>query len=117
MHAGTSSRRQLLYEYAAFAEQQEARLPQRLRRVLLSPCLNLFAGEPMGKKFRAKMDDKMQSGDDLSLSAVLLGAAEEALLPETLDMPPGMLWNQNSKCYEPGPYYTAADSVPELASV
>ena len=41
-----SSRRQLLHEYAAFAEQQEARLPQRLRRVLLSPCLNLFAGGP-----------------------------------------------------------------------
>ena len=42
------SRRELLHAYAAFAEQQEARLPQRLRRVLLSPCLNLFAGEPMG---------------------------------------------------------------------
>ena len=49
----TTSRRELLHEYAAFAEQQEARLPQRLRRVLISPCLNLFAGEPMGTKFRA----------------------------------------------------------------
>ena len=48
-----TSRRELLHEYAAFAEQQEARLPQRLRRVLISPCLNLFAGEPMGTKFRA----------------------------------------------------------------
>ena len=49
----------------------------------------------------------MQSGEDLSLSAVLLGAAEEALLPETLDMPPGMVWNQNSRCYEPGPHAAA----------
>ena len=48
-----TSRRELLHEYAAFAEQQETRLPQRLRRVLISPCLNLFAGEPMGTKFRA----------------------------------------------------------------
>jgi len=114
----TTSRRELLHEYAAFAEQQEARLPQRLRRVLISPCLNLFAGEPMGKKFRAQIDNRMQSGDDLSLSQVLLGSAEAALLPETLDMPPGMVWNQNSKLYEPGPYFAAAaaDQVPEPAS-
>ena len=59
----------------------------------------------------------MQSGDDLSLSQVLLGSAEAALLPETLDMPPGMVWNQNSKLYEPGPYFAAAtDRVPEPAS-
>lgn len=60
----------------------------------------------------------MQSGDDLSLSQVLLGSAEAALLPETLDMPPGMVWNQNSKLYEPGPYFAAAatDQVPEPAS-
>ena len=60
----------------------------------------------------------MQSGDDLSLSEVLLGSAEAALLPETLDMPPGMVWNQNSKLYEPGPYFAAAaaDQVPEPAS-
>jgi hypothetical protein len=60
----------------------------------------------------------MQSGDDLSLSQVLLGSAEAALLPETLDMPPGMVWNQNSKCYEPGPYFAAGpdDRVLEPAS-
>ena len=71
----------------------------RLRRVLLSPCLNLFhAGEPMGTKFRARID-RLQHEDGLSFSEVLLGAAEEALLPETL-VPPGAVWNHNARCYE-----------------
>jgi len=51
---------------------------------------------------------------------VLLGSAEHSLLAETLDAPPGMLWNQNGKCYEPGPYFAASAAVaaaaPEPAS-
>lgn len=43
----------------------------------------------------------MQGGDDaLAFSEVLLGAAEATLLPETLDVPPGAVWNQNARCYD-----------------
>ena len=61
----------------------------------------------------------MKAADDLSFSEVLLGSAEHSLLAETLDAPPGMLWNQNGKCYEPGPYFAASAAVaaaPEPAS-
>ena len=49
---------------------------------------------------------------------MLLGSAEHSLLAETLDAPPGMLWNQNGKFYEPGPYFAAAvaAAAPEPAS-
>ena len=60
----------------------------------------------------------MKAADDLSFSEVLLGSAEHSLLAETLDAPPGMLWNQNGKFYEPGPYFAAAvaAAAPEPAS-
>jgi hypothetical protein len=47
------------------------------------------------------VDRTMQGGDDaLAFSEVLLGAAEATLLPETLDVPPGAVWNQNARCYD-----------------
>lgn len=98
-----ASRRQVLREYAAFAEAQEAAVPQRIRRVLLSPLLNLFAGEPHGKQFRAAVDRRFHE-EGHSFSSLLLGAAEETLLPQTLDAPPGLLWHPYSKSYYRGPY-------------
>ena len=57
----------------------------------------------------------MKAGDDLSFSEVLLGSAEHSLLAETLDAPPGMLWNQNGKFYEPGPYFAASAAAAAAA--
>ena len=48
--------------------------------------MNLFAGEPNGKKFRAAVDRRSKSKEDgASFGALLIGAAEESLLTETLD--------------------------------
>ena len=91
-------RRALLHDYSRWAEAEEARHPQRIRRLLLSPALNLFSGEPYGKKFRAAMDTRAKD-ETLSFSQLVLGAAEDCLLPETLDAPPGATWDQNSKVY------------------
>mmetsp|Transcript_62694 Transcript_62694/g.104332 ORF Transcript_62694/g.104332 Transcript_62694/m.104332 type:complete len:397 (+) Transcript_62694:160-1350(+) len=82
------SRRQVLEEYAAYASYEEARIPQHIRRVLLAPAINLFAGEPNGKRFRAELDRRAKDSS-LNLRSVLLGSAEASLLPETLDAPPG----------------------------
>ena len=69
--------------------------------------MNLFAGEPNGKKFRAAVDRRFKE-DDASFGSLLLGAAEESLLPETLDAPPGVVYDLHSKSYAPGPHYAAA---------
>ena len=67
-------RRALLHDYSRWAEAEEARHPQRIRRLLLSPALNLFSGEPYGKKFRAAMDTRAKD-ETLSFSQLVLGAA------------------------------------------
>ena len=107
-----ASRRQVLHEYIAFAEAQEAALPQRIRRVLLSPALNLFAGEPNGKKFRAAVDRRSKEDGD-SFGALLLGAAEESLLAETLDAPPGVVWDHTARGYVAAPRFDAAAAAAE----
>ena len=90
------NRRCLLEEYAKYAESIEKSHPQRLRNLLLSPVVNLFAAEPRGKKFRAALDS-LQS-EDLCFSDHLMRAAD-TLLPETLDACPGSRWLQSERCY------------------
>ena len=77
--------------------------------MLLSPVMNLFAGEPNGKKFRAAVDRRSKSKEDgASFGALLLGAAEESLLAETLDAPPGVVWEKNTKSYVAAPRFDAS---------
>jgi hypothetical protein len=64
----------------------------------LAPTLNLFAGEPNGRKFRAALD-ALAKDDSPSLPGLLLGAATDTLLPETLDAAPGLVWHKNSAAY------------------
>ena len=95
------SRRQLLHEYCAWADSQEAQNPQRIRHLLLAPTLNLFAGEPYGKKYRAAMDaaQKEAAAGGGSISSLVLGVAEGTLRADTLDAPPGAEWDLNGKEY------------------
>ena len=69
-----------------------------MRRILLAPVFNLFAGEPYGKKFRAKLD-AYASDVSRPISDIVLASAQETLLPETLDAPPGALWDHHARCY------------------
>lgn len=92
------SRRALLHDYVDYAARMEAAHPQRIRRLLLAPCLNLFAGEPHGKQFRGALD-AMAKDESVSIGALLLGTAEATLLPETLDAPPGHVWHQHTRGY------------------
>ena len=92
------NRRALLEDYSKWAEAEEARHPQRIRRLLLAPTLNLFAGEPYGKKYRAAMDTRAKD-ESLTFRQLVLDAAQDCLLPETLDAPPGATWDKNNKIY------------------
>ena len=91
-----TSRRQVLNAYAEYCDATEARIPQRVRHLLIASAVNLFAGEPHGKQFRRAVD---QHGKGIPAAQVLLNAAEEALLPETLDAPPGHQWDHRERAY------------------
>ena len=71
-----TSRRQVLEEYLEFAEAYERRVPQRIRRLLVAPALNLFAGEPHGKTFRRTVDELAKA--DASRSAADLGIVSKS---------------------------------------
>ncbi|EOD14649.1 hypothetical protein EMIHUDRAFT_197126 [Emiliania huxleyi CCMP1516] len=74
-------RRRLLEEYAAWGDAIEATTPQRIRRLVLAPALNLFAGsEPRGKKFRAALDTRAKD-DSLGFSSLLLGVRRWGCVP------------------------------------
>jgi len=53
------TRREVLDRYGAYAQEEEARGGARMRRLLIKPVHNLFAGEPMGKRFRATLDQAL----------------------------------------------------------
>ena len=93
-----ASRREVLSAYAEYADAMEAATPQRIRHLLIKPAVNLFAGEPHGKSFRRAVDE---TAADKSIPAgqVLLRAAGQALLDETLDAPPGHLWDYTARAY------------------
>ena len=94
-----TSRRQVLDEYCAFVEEEEARVKQRIRRLLVAPALNLFAGEPHGKTFRRTVDDLSKSDPDLDAATLIRRAVDASLLDETLDAPPGWCWSHHDKLY------------------
>lgn len=100
LHDVAACRRQVLHKYAAFADAEELAAKQRIRRLLLAPALNLFAGEPNGKIFRREVDT-LALDDSLSAGSVLLRSAEAALSAETLDAPPGYVWDKHEKVYKP----------------
>ena len=91
-------RRHVLDAYCDFADAREAAAPQRIRSLLLAPAVNLFAAEPNGRKYRRAIDAHAR---DRSISAgdVIRRAADEALLAETLDAPPGAVWDHHEKAY------------------
>ena len=92
------SRRVVLDEYAAFAEAQEAAVPQRIRRLLLAPVTNLFAAEPNGKRFRCELDARARDAS-ATVRDVILGAAEASLSDAALDAPPGAEWDSRERRY------------------
>lgn len=102
-----SCRREVLEKYAAFADAEEASCEQRIRRLLLAPALNLFAGEPNGKVFRRVVDEL---GNDTSMGAgsILLRSAESTLSEETLEASPGYWWDHREQVYMPPASSTAS---------
>ncbi|CAM9598748.1 unnamed protein product [Chrysoparadoxa australica] len=83
------SRREVLSLYGVYGEEQEAKEGEewlRVRRRLLKPVWNLFAGEKHGKKFRVKLEAMQKR--DISFGSLLEVACGE-LLPEQLDSLPG----------------------------
>lgn len=92
-------RRAVFDAYCEFAEQREAEDRHRIRRLLLAPALNLFTGEPHGKKFRRVVDEIAAADRGLSAANILRRAAAETLLDETLDAPPGAKWDHMRKVY------------------
>ena len=108
-----SSRRQVLEEYCEFAAAYEASVPQRIRGLLIAPPLNLFAGEPHGKTFRRTIDQMAAADKQRGAADMLLAAANEVLLDETLDAPPGWRWDYREKLYVP-PSVAAAVADPSV---
>jgi len=94
-----TSRREVLHAYAEYADACEARIPQKVRHLLLGSAVNLFAGEPHGKQFRRAVDK--HSHAQRPAAAALLAAAEETLMADTLDAPPGFVWDHHSRVYRP----------------
>ena len=94
-----ASRRQVLEEYCTFADEYEKSVPQKIRRLLLSPPLNLFANEPHGKTFRRVVDETANEHRDMAAADVLRIASEKALMPATLDAAPGWRWDYHEKAY------------------
>ena len=163
------SRRRLLEEYAAWGDAIEATTPQRIRRLVLAPALNLFAGSqarlrcggtrpvstaspppppPRRRAARQKVPRGARHARKGRLARLLLaaagsahhpappgarpptrgnhtllnrplpvaspGAAEDVLLPETLDSAPGYEWDHAARCYVPPDASPAA--APQTAS-
>lgn len=94
----SASRRKLLDSYADYAAQQQATTPQRIRHLLIAPALNLFALEPNGRKFRRAVDERSKD-PSLSAADVIRFAADEALLPATLDAAPGWVYDKYAREY------------------
>ena len=65
----------------AYAQEEEARGGARMRRLLIKPVHNLFAGEPMGKRFRATLDQALME-PSLDVRQVLERAT--AVMPAAL---------------------------------
>jgi tRNA-dihydrouridine synthase A len=112
------SRRQVLGQYAAYADRVEASPGgKRARRAIIKPLLGMFTGEPRGRLFRAKLDEFLLVGDMhsgsstpgsslLPASEVILRAAQ-CLKDETLDLKPSDLLvameaRARQKQFEPG---------------
>ena len=73
--------------------------------MLLSPALNLFTGEPFGKKYRAALDGLTKDDAETPIGDLLLRAADATLRADTLDAPPGVVYDQYTK------EYVAADEL------
>ena len=96
-----ASRRVLLAAYGEHAAREEARIaasdrPERrwpVQRAMIGHTLNLFAGEPGGKRYRRAIDAEMAAvraaGASPPVSEILTRASEASLHPDTLDAPPG----------------------------
>eukprot|EP00605_Chrysophyceae_sp_TOSAG23-4_P002796 GSChrysophyteH1.ASY1.ANO1.3080.1 assembled CDS len=70
------SRGAILEKYAAYAAETEKIYGLRCRRALIKPVLNLFYGQANGKIFRTRVDELARQNSELSISYVLLKAAE-----------------------------------------
>jgi tRNA-dihydrouridine synthase A len=92
------SRRHVLEDYCAYTERMEAAIPQKVRRMLIAPAVNLFSDEPNGKRFRREVE-RLSNDKSLSAAAVIRQSSESALRPETLDAPPGFRWDYRERAY------------------
>ena len=77
------TRREILDRYGDYATAIEAVQGRKARRALMKPLLGLFVGEPLGKVFRARMDDLIKN-ENRPMKQVFLEAAE-VLTSDTLD--------------------------------
>ncbi|CEL98066.1 unnamed protein product [Vitrella brassicaformis CCMP3155] len=85
------NRREVLAAYGSYCDAEMERTdPSRqrsLRNLLLKHALNLFAGEPMSRKYKQRLEALRQRGD-VSVSAILR-EAEEQLHEGVLERRPG----------------------------
>lgn len=81
------TRGEILHQYGAYAEEEDVREGGRLRRLLTKPVHHLFAGEPMGKRFRAALDQALLD-PTLGVRQVL-ETATAVLPPALLEVKPG----------------------------
>lgn len=107
------SRRAVLDVYCEYASTMERATPQKIRSILLKPAVNLFAGEPNGRKFRRAIDASF-ADKSRPVGEVLWQAAHETLREDTLDAPPGYEWDTHAREYVPSPLSSARN--PTLAA-
>jgi len=86
------NRREILQQYAAYAQVIENAQGSRARRALMKPLLNLFHAEKNGRLFRNKLDDFIKN-QECPISDVFLNSAQ-VLSPETLDLRPSEMLMQ-----------------------
>ena len=80
-------RGEVLRRYGAYAEAEEAVHGPRMRRLLTKHVFNLFAGEPMGKRFRSALDQALLD-PNLGVRQVL-ETATNVVPAALLEVPPG----------------------------
>ena len=121
-----TSRRQVIDEYCAWLDAVEAAQGHSRTRILsLAPPALLFAGEPRNKAFKARMlqlstqkaTTTRTRTSRLSTTDAIRMAAEEVLLPQTLDAAPGLVWLRGGEgqALDGGEYVTPEELAREAA--
>jgi hypothetical protein len=61
------SRREILKQYADYAKLIELERGPKVRRALIKPLLNLFAGEAFTRQFKVRIDDLLKESKNKAM--------------------------------------------------